>query len=198
MAAGSAPRETNIAKSKTLNRLGAAGVLAVVVLAGLWWLNRADEGKPANSADTPDPIISAPAPMAAPAPLPPDMPSAMPERPSEPPPQAGQVAPPIAPTPKPAAQAASPRTSTSAEAEPARPVLARAEPPAGRGYVVQLGVFTQPGNAQMLVDRLNALGIRTYTETRVHVGPLLSRAEAEKARNELRRHGINGVVGATK
>ena len=79
-----------------------------------------------------------------------------------------------------------------------RPILANAEPPAGRGYVVQLGVFTEPANAQELVARLRKQGIRAYTETRVHVGPFLNRAEAEKAQAELRRLGISGVVGATR
>jgi DedD protein len=80
----------------------------------------------------------------------------------------------------------------------AKPILANAEAPAGRGFVVQLGVFTDPANAQELVARLNKQGIRAYTETRVHVGPFLNRAEADKARTELRRLGISGVVGATK
>jgi DedD protein len=78
------------------------------------------------------------------------------------------------------------------------PILANAAPPAGRGFVVQLGVFTDPGNAQDLVSRLKKQGIRAYTETRVHVGPFTNREEADKAQAELRRLGISGVVGATK
>jgi DedD protein len=71
-------------------------------------------------------------------------------------------------------------------------------PPAAGDYVVQLGVFTNPGNAQELVERLKKQGIRAYTETRVQVGPFKNKAEAEKAQVELKRIGISGLLGTTK
>jgi DedD protein len=64
--------------------------------------------------------------------------------------------------------------------------------------VVQLGVFSNPLNAQELVERLKKLGIRAYTETRVQVGPFQNKAEADKAQAELKRLGISGLVGTTK
>lgn len=85
-------------------------------------------------------------------------------------------------------------------AVPSTPALAPA--PAGpQDFVVRLGVFSNPANAQELVERLRKQGIRAYSETRVQVGPFLNREEAEKARAELARLGLKGVVapgGATK
>ncbi len=69
--------------------------------------------------------------------------------------------------------------------------------PTGGNYTVQLGVFSNPTNATDLVDRLRRHGIKAYVETRVQVGPFLNRAEAEKARAELQRMGLNGLLGRT-
>lgn len=66
--------------------------------------------------------------------------------------------------------------------------------PAAGGFIVQLGVFSNPDNARDLVQRLNRQGIKAYSETRVMVGPFLNRQEAEKANAELARLGIKAVV----
>lgn len=73
------------------------------------------------------------------------------------------------------------------------PATAPTAPP-GTGFVVQLGVFSNPGNARELVDKLNKLGIRAHMETRVQIGPFLNRGEAEKAQTEMRRLGYNPLV----
>lgn len=68
--------------------------------------------------------------------------------------------------------------------------------PAGSslGYKVQLGLFSNLANAQKLVDTLKANGIEAHTETRVHVGPFRTRAEAEEAMNKLRQLGYTPLL----
>ncbi|MGQ9686761.1 MAG: SPOR domain-containing protein, partial [Thiobacillaceae bacterium] len=94
-----------------------------------------------------------------------------------------------------------------AYAETRNPDSGRPAPPApaptpvARGFVLQLGVFSNPDNAKQLLERLNREGIRAYSETRVQVGPFRSREEAEKARLALDRLGIRAVItpqGATR
>lgn len=60
--------------------------------------------------------------------------------------------------------------------------------------MLQLGVFNDPARAEELVQRLRQQGLRASTETRVHLGPYLNREEAEKARTEVRRLGLEGLV----
>ena len=90
-----------------------------------------------------------------------------------------------------------PRPETQARPAPPAP----APEPVERGFVLQLGVFSNPDNAKQLVQRLNREGIRAYSETRVQVGPFQSREEAEKARLALERLDIRAVIspqGATR
>lgn len=92
--------------------------------------------------------------------------------------------------------AASTATRPAAGISPPVPALsAKVEMP--KAYVVQLGVFADPANARDLVDRLIKVGVRAQMETRVQLGPFANRQEAEKARAELMRLGVKGVV-ATK
>ena len=49
-------------------------------------------------------------------------------------------------------------------------------------------------NAQQLQDRLTQNGIKSYTETRVNVGPFQNKAEADQAMAKIRAMGINAVV----
>jgi len=203
-----APAETENVKKKALARLAIAATVTLVALGGLWWLDQSGDEPAKAKPASPAPIIAAPAPIVEPSP-----PAAGTEptvaqeaaadaAPQEPPPPP-QPGIPVRPA-KPSVEAApaaptKPDAVTKAPSPVAsRPILANAEPPSGRGFVVQLGVFTNPGNAQDLVERLRKQGIRAYTETRVHVGPFMNRAEADKAQAELRRMGISGVVGATK
>lgn len=71
---------------------------------------------------------------------------------------------------------------------------AKVAEPAVKGYAVQLGVFSNLANAQQLQERLTQNGIKSYTETKLHVGPFQNKAEAEQAMVKLRALGINGVV----
>ncbi len=78
--------------------------------------------------------------------------------------------------------------------EPA-PKPAAAPAPLKDGFLVQLGVFGTLGNAQALADKVGALGIPAYIESRVVVGPFKNRAEADAARNKLRASGLGkGLV----
>ena len=65
---------------------------------------------------------------------------------------------------------------------------------AARSFVLQLGVFSAPENAQALQDRLAKAGIQSYTETRVQVGPFKDRAEADKAKATLKGLGMKSVI----
>ncbi|WP_024303684.1 SPOR domain-containing protein [Pseudogulbenkiania sp. MAI-1] len=62
------------------------------------------------------------------------------------------------------------------------------------GYKVQLGLFSSLTNAQKLVETLKAHGIEAHTETRVHVGPFRTRAEAEEAMSKLRQLGYSPLL----
>lgn len=75
----------------------------------------------------------------------------------------------------------------------------------GPAYVVQLGAFSNSADAKQQQDKLAANGIKSYTEivktakgelTRVRVGPYSTREAAEKARDQLKKLGLNGVVTA--
>lgn len=200
-------------KKRALIRLGIAGAITAAALLGLWWLDRSAKTTPERKPAAPAPIVTAPQPAPPPEPL-------APEVSPEPPVPEPIVAQPPAPAAEPAAKPALPPPPPRVGALPpapveaaARPTPARtptpvptrtpsAPPPAqGRGFVVQLGVFSDPDNAKQLVDRLTKLGIRAWSETRVQVGPFHTRAEAEKAQAELRRLGLNAVIspqGATR
>jgi len=92
------------------------------------------------------------------------------------------------PTPPPAPAAAT--------APAPKTALAKAAPaPVKDGYLVQLGVFSAPGNAQALVDKVDALGIPAHIESRVVVGPFKDRAEADAARKQIAQSGLGkGMV----
>jgi DedD protein len=97
--------------------------------------------------------------------------------------------------PKPAPKA-EPKQASKTEAKPAarpeaKPVPADASP---GGFVVQLGAFSDPGNARTLLGRLKQAQIPAYAEavktsngtrTRVRAGPYSSEAAAEKVRDRV-------------
>lgn len=84
-------------------------------------------------------------------------------------------------TPKPQPAAAQPPVAQPASAQP-------------KAYAVQLGVFSNPANAIQLQEKLAQHGIKSYTETRVHVGPFKDKAEADQAMAKIRALGIGAVV----
>lgn len=82
------------------------------------------------------------------------------------------------------------KTQPQDEAATPPPPTSKARPVGSSlGYKVQLGLFSSLVNAQKLVDTLKANGIEARTETRVHVGPFRTRAEAEEAMNKLHQLG---------
>lgn len=62
---------------------------------------------------------------------------------------------------------------------------------AGKGYLVQLGVFASLENAEGLRARLEGLGIPARLESRVVVGPFPDQAAARAAQARLREAGQN-------
>jgi len=87
-----------------------------------------------------------------------------------------------------------PVTPPNAALAPTPPIEAMPQAASSKGYVVQLGVFSNPDNARELVTKLNKLGIRAHMEARVQLGPFLNRQEAEKAQVEMRKLGYNALL----
>lgn len=92
--------------------------------------------------------------------------------------------------------------STGSAAQPhpmqAAPMASPAARPAGSsvGYNVQLGLFSNMDNAQKLISELKSKGIEVQSETRVHLAPFRTRAEAEQAVAKLRAMGYAPMLGA--
>ncbi|HNA31098.1 MAG TPA: SPOR domain-containing protein, partial [Thiobacillaceae bacterium] len=93
---------------------------------------------------------------------------------------------------QPAPAASAPAKAAAAPAPTPQPLPPAV--PAGKGFVVQLGVFSNPDNAREMVDRLNKQGISAHLEARVQLGPFLNKQEAEKAQAEMRKQGYNALV----
>ncbi|MDD5330076.1 MAG: SPOR domain-containing protein [Sulfuricella sp.] len=108
------------------------------------------------------------------------------------------------PTPaKPAAAPAPMAQAAPAKPQPLKPAPAEKTPPLPakapeaaitKGYSVQLGVFSNPANAIQLQEKLTQNGIKSYTETKLNVGPFQSKAEAEQAMAKIRALGLSAVV----
>ncbi len=104
-----------------------------------------------------------------------------------------------------AAPAAKPVTTTIAT-RPAEPAASAPKPVAasGTGFAVQLAAFSKPADATALRDRLRSAGFSAFTEavntdkgtlTRVRVGPVLNRAEADQLKVQVKsKVGIDGIV----
>jgi len=112
---------------------------------------------------------------------------------------------PSAATPKPVAAAPKPITITPKPAEPvAKPVEAPKPAASNVGFAVQLGAFSQAADANALRDKLRAGGFSAFVEqvktdkgtlSRVRVGPVASRADADKLKAQVAaKVGINGMV----
>lgn len=114
-----------------------------------------------------------------------------------------------------AAPEPSPRTGAGDEAARARallegrvPVAVVAVPaptaaPAPTRFIVQVGAFADPEKANETRRRLEAAGLKTYTQAidtaaglriRVRVGPFSQRADAEKAAAQVVQLGMSGSV----
>ena len=151
-----------------------------------------------GSVETPPAPASAPAPVpaTAPAPAPPTATKPAPTV-AAPVPAPTPVAPPKAVTPVPAA-APVPAPSQATSPPPAEP---KKPPPSGT-FVLQLGVFKERGNANAVVSKATAAGLKpvlAQTESgawRVGLGPFANRAEALAARDKARDAGLDAVLKA--
>lgn len=112
---------------------------------------------------------------------------------------------PPAAAPKPVAAAPKPATAAP---KPAEPVVKPAETPkpaaSNVGFAVQLGAFSKAADANALRDKLRVGGFSAFVEqvktdkgtlSRVRVGPVASRADADKLKAQVAaKVGINGMV----
>lgn len=108
-----------------------------------------------------------------------------------------------------AGKPASPSTIQPAAAKPAATppkTVASAPAPsaAGTGFAVQLGAFSKAAEANAMRDRLRAAGFSAFVEqvntdkgtlARVRVGPVVSRAEADQLKSQVKsKTGMDGIV----
>ncbi|MEW6313502.1 MAG: SPOR domain-containing protein [Pseudomonadota bacterium] len=179
-------------KRRALKRLLVAVALIVLAIAALALIERWSAPKPipepiAEPTIAPPPALPESAPAIAEA-VPESAPEATPPTSEAPPPPEvinnEKLTPPVRPhgLPKPAAQMESSAPPTTAKTE------------APHGYILQLGVFASPANAEALQSKLAKAGIRSHTETRVHVGPFKDKTEAEQAMAKLRAMGMTPVI----
>ena len=150
--------------------------------------------KPESTPQTPAPIATAPAASVTPhvAGMPQAAPALVPE-----------AAPAVEPKPEPPKSEApkpEPKAESKPVAKPAPKHEVKPAPPShaavgDESFVVQLGAFSNAGNAKALQKKLQDNKFKAYTElvknaggdrTRVRVGPYSSRDAAEKARDRLK------------
>ena len=103
-----------------------------------------------------------------------------------------------------AAKPAVPAAKPVAVAPPPQPAAPAAPATAGIGFAVQLAAFSKPADAAALRDRARAAGFSAFTEsvatdkgtlTRVRIGPVASRAEAEQLQAQVQaKLGVAGIV----
>lgn len=151
-----------------------------------------------------DEVVAAEKPAPEKAPAAPDKaaPAAAPVKPASPP---APAAPPAATTPPrppaPAATSEPRRPSADEEARLRALIEGKTSPARGDTYVLQIGAFSDAGKAAKLVDDLRARGFSAYTEragnvTRVRVGPVAGRAEADATAARLKSAGHAAVLQA--
>ena len=102
-----------------------------------------------------------------------------------------------------AASAASPKPIAVAAADP-KPAADAAKPDAAAGrFVVQVGAYGEANSARDVRQRVDKLGLKSYTQVveidgakriRVRVGPFAAREEAEKAAGTLKAAGLPAAV----
>ena len=103
--------------------------------------------------------------------------------------------------PRPPAPADGTRAQLLLEGKSAAAAAAAAD--ASARYVIQVGAFADPAAARETREKVERLGMKTYTQvaqtgagnrTRVRVGPLASREEADRLQARLKAAGIAAVV----
>lgn len=132
--------------------------------------------RPAAASVTPPPANTAAAPAA----------SGKTGPPGEPPPGPEVAARPALPPP------ARHPVESSAAAAASQPAAGQfpGAPPLTAGYVLQSGMFADPGRAEEWQARLAQEGIPSTIEARLQIGPFASRTEAEAARRKMNRLGL--------
>ena len=107
-------------------------------------------------------------------------------------------APTPAPAPEPATASPPPAAASARPAAAATPAPAASVAAEGR-FVVQVGAYSDQGTLRQARQRVEKLGLKTYTQvigsgkeqrTRVRVGPFDTRAEAEAAAARLKAGGL--------
>jgi DedD protein len=113
-----------------------------------------------------------------------------------------------APAPTPAAAASAPKPATPPKAPPAAaaatvsPAAAASESRSAR-FVVQVGAFADATAVREARSKVEALGLKTYTQavetdkgtrTRVRAGPFETREEAQKVQARLKAAGLPGAL----
>ena len=173
------------ARASTRRRLIAAAVLIGLAIGGLALVDRFRE-RPARLTPPHEPseaLITTP-PAAEP-----NLPIAKPDRPITPPPPPKIINNEIlAPTPR--GTSATPLPQAAPDSPPAEKTASTP----GKAYLVQVGVFTSPANAQALQKQLKRAGIEAHLETRVQIGPFMDKREADQALARAKKLGINAVL----
>jgi len=178
--------ENNEIKQRAIRRLIVAAGLVLLAVGILTYLSY---HKPAKVITKPTPVEPV---QALAEPLPAETPSATAQPVVPPPPPPIVAAKPSLP-PSPAMADSAP---ASAQPAPRLPAALPKPVPAPSGYVVQFGVFTNPQNAQRLVQRLKQAGIAVHTETRVQLPAFKTKAEAEAALAKMKAKGITATIVA--
>lgn len=115
---------------------------------------------------------------------------------------------PVATAKAPAPASPAPVAARTPAPEAAKPTAPVAQAPqvaaADVGFAVQVGAFSKAGDADALRDRIRAAGFKALTEsvqtdqgtlTRVKAGPVISRAEADRLKAQLKSQlGLDGMV----
>ncbi len=112
---------------------------------------------------------------------------------------------PTPPKPTPAKAEPSKPEASKPEAKPVKPpvVQAASKPAVAARYVVQVGAFTEVVAARATRMKVEALGLKTYTQVvetpagkkiRVRLGPFASEAEAQRALTTVRKAGVVGGI----
>jgi len=178
-----APPEGHV-KASTGRRLIAAAVLIGLAIGGLALVDRF-RGRPAGLTPPHEPSEALFTPPAA-------EPNHVPVKPDQP-----TLAPPPPKIINNEILVPAPRATSAAPLQEAAPDGAPAEKTAstpGKAYLVQVGVFTSPANAQALQKQLQRAGVEAHLETRVQIGPFKDKREAEKALARAKKLGINAVL----
>jgi DedD protein len=96
----------------------------------------------------------------------------------------------LAPPPRPSGATAAPSEAAAKGSSMAE----RSTSAPGKAYLVQVGIFNSPANAQVLQKQLRRAGIEAHLETRVQLGPFKDKRDADRALARARKLGIDAVL----